>query len=109
MTQLARSEVEVIRYAALLRGTESAWQALSYGLTSIPIFAEVGAVYINFGLWAVGVVPAWFVLRKWNSEKTDDPETLSHSATAPKASETSSQNNNDKETDEGEGESGTRI
>ncbi|KAL1855873.1 hypothetical protein VTK73DRAFT_8453 [Phialemonium thermophilum] len=60
---LARDEAEVVRYAALLRGTESAWQAVSYGLTSVTIFAEIGAVYLNFGLWAVSILPAWLVVR----------------------------------------------
>ena len=60
---LAENEQEIIRYSALLRGTESAWQALSYGLTSITIFAQVGGVYINFGLWAVSLAPAWLVVR----------------------------------------------
>jgi hypothetical protein len=63
ITHLARNEPEVIRYAALLRGTESAWQALSYGLSSITIFAEVGGVYFNFALWAVAIWPAWLVVR----------------------------------------------
>lgn len=53
----------VIRYAALLRGTESAWQALSYGLESLTVFAEHGGVYMNFGLWAVALAPAWMVIR----------------------------------------------
>lgn len=63
MGQLARDEPEVIRYAALLRGTESAWQAISYGLNSIPVMASIGGVYINFGLWAVAILPAWIVVR----------------------------------------------
>ena len=96
MTNLAESEVEVVRYAALLRGTESAWQAVSYGLTSIPIFGEVGAVYINFGLWAVGLAPAWLVLRRWNTERTDDAEVATDVSVAPVPSETSSQSGNEK-------------
>ncbi|KAH8170328.1 major facilitator superfamily protein [Sarocladium implicatum] len=96
VTNLAESEVEVVRYAALLRGTESAWQAVSYGLTSIPIFGEVGAVYINFGLWAVGLAPAWLVLRQWNTERTDDAEVATDVSVAPVPSETSSQSGNEK-------------
>ncbi|KAK4031772.1 major facilitator superfamily domain-containing protein [Parachaetomium inaequale] len=60
---MAQDETEVIRYSALLRGTESAWAAISYGINSLTIFAEVGGVYMNFGLWAVSVFPAWLVLR----------------------------------------------
>ncbi|CAK3902902.1 DUF895 domain membrane [Lecanosticta acicola] len=64
MTSLAKNEAETVRYAALLRGTESAVQAVSYGLTSVSVMGQVGAVYLNFGLWAVAVVPAWFVIRE---------------------------------------------
>ncbi|KAJ6788792.1 hypothetical protein PWT90_07607 [Aphanocladium album] len=60
---LAGSEEQVIRYSALLRGTESAWQAISYGLGSIGIMAQVGNIYLNFCLWAVAIIPAWLVLR----------------------------------------------
>jgi hypothetical protein len=57
------NQEEVVRYAAILRGVESAWQAISYGVESIYIIAQVGGVYLNFGLWAVSIVPAWFVIR----------------------------------------------
>ncbi|KAH9903593.1 major facilitator superfamily transporter [Xylariomycetidae sp. FL2044] len=65
---IAQGEPEVIRFAALLRGTESAWQALSYGLSSVTIFAEVGAIYINIGLWALSIYPAWLVVRQFGSK-----------------------------------------
>lgn len=68
ITNLAETEDQVIRYAALLRGTESAWQAISYGLTSVPIMGSVGAVYINFGLWAVAIVPAWILIRHFGAD-----------------------------------------
>jgi hypothetical protein len=67
--QLAVDEPEVIRYAALLRGSESAWQAVSYGITSVTVFAEVGAVYWNFALWGVAVLPAWMVIREFGADK----------------------------------------
>ena len=66
---MAESEDQVIRYAALLRGTESAWQALSYGLTSVTIMGEVGAIYINFGLWGIAILPAWLLVRHFGAEK----------------------------------------
>ena len=72
--QLAENEPEVIRYAALLRGTESAWQAVSYGITSVTVFAEVGAIYWNFALWAVAIWPAWLVLREFGEKKTFEDE-----------------------------------
>ncbi|KAH9836789.1 DUF895 domain membrane protein [Rhodofomes roseus] len=61
---LADSEAEVVRIAGLLRGVESASQAVSYGLNSIPIFAQVGGVYLNFGLWAISLYPGWLVVRQ---------------------------------------------
>ncbi|KAJ9145400.1 MFS general substrate transporter [Pleurostoma richardsiae] len=65
---IATDHAEIVRYAALLRGTESAWQAVSYGLTSITLFAEIGAVYFNFVLWGISLFPAWLVLRHFGSE-----------------------------------------
>ena len=66
---MAESEDQIIRYAALLRGTESAWQALSYGLTSVTIMGEVGAIYINFGLWAIAILPVWLLVRHFGTEQ----------------------------------------
>ncbi|RFU74272.1 major facilitator superfamily transporter [Trichoderma arundinaceum] len=68
VTHLAKDQGEVIRYAALLRGTESAWQAVSYGLTSLTVFAQVGAIYMNFILWAIAIAPAWLVVRHIGSK-----------------------------------------
>lgn len=65
--QLAQDEAEIVRYAAILRGTESAWQAISYGVGAIPIMAQVGSVYLNFGLWAVSILPAWYVTRHFGT------------------------------------------
>ncbi|EQB48088.1 cytochrome c oxidase subunit 1 [Colletotrichum gloeosporioides Cg-14] len=76
--QISDSPQETIRLSALLRGTESAWQALSYGLNAIPIFALVGGPYINFGLWGASIVPAWLVIRHLGNEsKNGDSETAS--------------------------------
>ena len=76
VTHLAGDETEVIRYAALLRGTESAWQAVSYGLTSIKIFAEAGAIYMNFSLWAIAILPVWLVIRHFGGEKDQSREAI---------------------------------
>jgi hypothetical protein len=54
----------VIRIAGLLRGTESAVQAVSYGLNSVKVFADVGGVYLNFGLWGLALLPGWLVVRQ---------------------------------------------
>lgn len=67
-------EPQVIRYAALLRGTESAWQALSYGLESLTVIAEHGGVYMNFALWAVAIAPAWLVVRQFGVGAEDSTE-----------------------------------
>ncbi|KAL2784476.1 major facilitator superfamily domain-containing protein [Aspergillus keveii] len=61
---LARDEEEVVRFASLLRGMESASQAVSYGLSSVSIMASVGSIYMNFGLWALALYPAWLVIRE---------------------------------------------
>ncbi|KAF7562605.1 hypothetical protein G7046_g1513 [Stylonectria norvegica] len=68
---LADTQEEVIRYSALLRGTESAWQALSYGLESVTIFGQIGGVYFNFALWALAIAPAWLVIRHFGSSTPD--------------------------------------
>ncbi|RSL74315.1 hypothetical protein CEP53_000364 [Fusarium sp. AF-6] len=62
--QISTSPQETVRLSALLRGTESAWQALSYGLNALPIFATVGSTYLNFGLWGLSLFPAWLVIKK---------------------------------------------
>ncbi|KAH7390568.1 cytochrome c oxidase subunit 1 [Pyrenochaeta sp. MPI-SDFR-AT-0127] len=62
--QISESPQETIRLAALLRGTESAWQALSYGLNALPVFATVGGTYFNFGLFGASLVPVWLVVRE---------------------------------------------
>jgi hypothetical protein len=62
---LADNEEEVVRISALLRATESAAQAVSYGLNSIEILAAVGGTYINFGLWAAALLPAWLVIKEF--------------------------------------------
>lgn len=69
---LARDEGEVVRTAAMLRGTESAAQAVSYGLNSIKIFAAVGGVYLNFGLWAISLLPAWVVIKDFGTPRNAD-------------------------------------
>ncbi|KAE8353801.1 major facilitator superfamily domain-containing protein [Aspergillus coremiiformis] len=64
VSNLADDEEEVVRISGLLRGTESAAQAVSYGLNSVKIMASVGSVYLNFGLWGISLIPAWFVVKQ---------------------------------------------
>ncbi|KAI0369052.1 MFS general substrate transporter [Pilatotrama ljubarskyi] len=61
---LAKTPEEVVRLAGLLRGTESAAQAVSYGLGSVGSFATVGGSALNFGLWGVSLVPAWLIVKE---------------------------------------------
>ncbi|KAI0376136.1 MFS general substrate transporter [Hypomontagnella monticulosa] len=71
--QISTNPQETIRLAALLRGTESAWQAISYGLNAVPIIAAVGGPYINFGLWGASLIPAWLVIKSFgvDNDKID--------------------------------------
>lgn len=73
----------MIRYAALLRGTESAWQAVAYGLESVTVFAEFGGIYMNFGLWALSIFPAWLVLRHFGAFKGPDDASSEVSQVGP--------------------------
>ncbi|KAJ5758715.1 hypothetical protein N7520_005871 [Penicillium odoratum] len=61
---LADNDEEVVRIAGLLRGTESAAQAVSYGLSSVAVMAAVGSVYLNFVLWAIAILPAWLLVKE---------------------------------------------
>lgn len=71
---LARTPADVVRLAALLRGTESAAQALSYGLASVSSFAAVGGSALNFGLWGISLLPAWLVVREIGGRLGDRKE-----------------------------------
>ncbi|KAA8641466.1 DUF895 domain membrane protein [Aspergillus tanneri] len=66
---IAKDEEEVVRLSGLLRGTESAVQAVSYGLSSVAVMASVGNIYLNFGLWAVSILPAWVVVREFVTDR----------------------------------------
>lgn len=44
---------------------------LQYGLNSVAIMASVGGVYFNFALWAVSLLPAWLVVRKFGEPEED--------------------------------------
>jgi hypothetical protein len=79
---LARDPQEIVRLSSLLRGTESAAQAVSYGIQSLSGFTLVAASSLNFGLWGLGLIPAWFVVReigvslpvKWKTEAGEKSE-----------------------------------
>ncbi|KAI1061080.1 hypothetical protein LB507_009994 [Fusarium sp. FIESC RH6] len=80
--ETSTSPQETVRLSALLRGTESGWQALSYGLNALPVMATVGSAYVNFGLWAISIFPAWLVIKRLGTSQTDD---LDEAVTTEKA------------------------
>ncbi|SCZ98893.1 BZ3500_MvSof-1268-A1-R1_Chr7-1g09308 [Microbotryum saponariae] len=61
---LVTEPADIIRIGGLLRATESAAQAVSYGLNSVKSFGTIGASSLNFALWGVSLVPAWFVVKE---------------------------------------------
>ncbi|KAM0426538.1 hypothetical protein ACHAPT_008230 [Fusarium lateritium] len=88
--QISTSPQETVRLSALLRGTESAWQALSYGLNALPIFATVGSTYFNFGIWGLSLFPAWLVIKELGTgNKYIDSEPESYNAEAQVTSQDS--------------------
>ncbi|KAL9938388.1 hypothetical protein V8E36_003011 [Tilletia maclaganii] len=54
---------ELIRLTSIVRGVESAGQALSYGINSTGFRLDAVAG-INMGLWGLCLLPAWVVIRK---------------------------------------------
>ncbi|GAA5840737.1 hypothetical protein JCM9279_001202 [Rhodotorula babjevae] len=61
---LVTEPADILRIGGLLRATESAAQAVSYGLNSLPAFQDIGASSLNFALWGCSLVPAWLIIRK---------------------------------------------
>ncbi|KDE09039.1 hypothetical protein MVLG_00757 [Microbotryum lychnidis-dioicae p1A1 Lamole] len=61
---LVTEPADIIRIGGLLRATESAAQAVSYGLNSVQSFGTIGASSLNFALWGISLVPAWFVVKE---------------------------------------------
>lgn len=59
-----KSGGDIIRLSAVIRGVESAGQAISYGINSIDSakFALSGAVAVNMSFFFVCIVPAAFVI-----------------------------------------------
>ncbi|TVY91998.1 UNC93-like protein [Lachnellula willkommii] len=68
---MAKEPRELVRYTSIVRGVEAAGGAIASGISSTkaPLTAALG---INFGLWAVCLIPAWIVIRKLGLR---DPET----------------------------------
>lgn len=61
---LADSPADLLRLGGLLRATESAAQAIAYGLNSLDSFTSgPGGNALNFALWGAAIYPAWLVVR----------------------------------------------
>lgn len=60
---MARNPAEIVRLTSTVRAVEAAGGAVASGISSThaPLIAAVG---VNFGLWALAVIPTWFVVRK---------------------------------------------
>ena len=77
---------QTVRLASIVRGVESAGQALSYGInaTSWRLDAVAG---LNFGLYGLCLLPAWVVVRgvgKGAKEQRQGAEQESGSVTSSK-------------------------
>ena len=59
-----KNGADLIRLSAIIRGIESAGQAISYGINSIDTFALSGAVAVNMSFFVVCIIPAAFVIFK---------------------------------------------
>ncbi|RYP78714.1 hypothetical protein DL771_000381 [Monosporascus sp. 5C6A] len=55
-----------------LRGLEWAWQALSYGLNALPVFATTGGADIDFEPRGLSSFPAWLAVREIGSSHDRD-------------------------------------
>nr|UJH94492.1 MFS.6 [Starmerella bombicola] len=62
--EIASSPEEVVRLSALLRGTESAAQCVSYGLNSVAALLTIGNSAINFGLWGLSIPVSILIIGK---------------------------------------------
>ena len=61
---LANNPQEIIRLSAIMRGSESASEAVSYGLNAVNDLITIPNNAINFGLWAISLItPAIFAWR----------------------------------------------
>lgn len=59
-----RDGADLIRLSAVIRGVESAGQAISYGINSIDSFKLSGAVGVNMSFFAACIIPSAFVVFK---------------------------------------------
>ncbi|BCS28449.1 uncharacterized protein APUU_70019S [Aspergillus puulaauensis] len=53
---------DIVRLSAVVRGVESAGQAISYGINSIDTFSLSGAVAVNLSFFAACIIPSAFVV-----------------------------------------------
>ncbi|ORY92770.1 major facilitator superfamily domain-containing protein [Leucosporidium creatinivorum] len=58
---LAKHPSEIIRFTSIVRGVEAAGGAVAAGIASRKISLVI-PMGVNFGLWAVAVIPAYFII-----------------------------------------------
>ncbi|KAH9219019.1 hypothetical protein DL95DRAFT_457849 [Leptodontidium sp. 2 PMI_412] len=68
---MAKNPNEIVRYTSICRVVEAAGGAIASGIssTSAPLTVAMG---INFALWGVASVPAWFVVRKLDLPENEE-------------------------------------
>ncbi|KAI8676431.1 hypothetical protein NCS56_00530800 [Fusarium sp. Ph1] len=59
-----KNGADLMRLSAIIRGIESAGQAISCGINSISSFPLSGAVAVNMSFFAACIIPAAFVIFK---------------------------------------------
>ncbi|KAF9019647.1 hypothetical protein BDZ89DRAFT_1139200 [Hymenopellis radicata] len=92
VSYLAEAPEEVVRYTSIVRAVEAAGGAVASGISSTkaPLTVAVG---VNFGIWAVAVIPAWLVVRRIALSADGKPLDLKD----PHASDSSSVNLEEKQ------------
>ncbi|GAA5831363.1 hypothetical protein JCM5353_007141 [Sporobolomyces roseus] len=64
ISQTARQPTELIQLSSLLRGLESAGSACAFGVSASKSLPHTVPLGINFGLWGIALITAWFTVRE---------------------------------------------
>ncbi|ORY89285.1 MFS general substrate transporter [Leucosporidium creatinivorum] len=64
ISQLARHPHELVRLSSFLRGLESAGSACAFGVSSRKTLSKLVPLSLNFALWGISTVTAWFTVRQ---------------------------------------------
>ncbi|GAA6038827.1 hypothetical protein JCM8097_002915 [Rhodosporidiobolus ruineniae] len=75
ISQIAREQHELLRLSSFLRGLESAGSACGYGVSASKQLPYTVPLGINFALWGLSTVTAWFTVKdigiKYNGPADD--------------------------------------